>query len=116
MVNVISSGGLGLPWRFFLNGSNVQSGYNHAALVVEPHDDSAALGINGGVIGTGDPIPIPAACNDDEGLEGPRLQKMTERWRSCKPAYSTWPRPATPLTAVNCEGRIGGETGGDFIG
>jgi len=70
-------GGLGLLWRLFLNRCDVQAGYDHAALVVEPHHDPAALGIDGGVVGAGDPIPIPAACDDDKRLKGPRLQKLT---------------------------------------
>ena len=63
--------------RFFLYSGNVQAGYDYAALIIEPHDDPAALGINGGVIGARDSIPIPADRDNDERLEGSGLQKMT---------------------------------------
>lgn len=68
-------GGFGLLWRILLNRSNVQPGYDHAAFIVEPHRDPAALGIDCGMVGAGDPISIPAPCDDDKRLEGPGLQK-----------------------------------------
>ena len=71
------SGRLGVLWRFPLNRCDVQAGYDHAALVVEPHHNPAALGINGCVVGARNPIPVPAARDDDERLERSRQQKPT---------------------------------------
>jgi hypothetical protein len=56
----------------------MQAGEDHAALVVESHHDPAALGIEGGVVGARDPMPTPAAGDDDKRLKGPGLQKMTD--------------------------------------
>ena len=70
-------GELGLLRGFLLNRGNMQAGYDHATLVVKPHHDPAALGIDRGMVGTGDTIPTPAARDDDKWLERPRLQKMT---------------------------------------
>src|ERR1043166_7543279 len=77
-------GGLGLLWSFFLERSNVQAGYDHAALVVKPHHHPAALGIDGGVVCTGNPITTPAACNNGETARRVWTPENDEQQRSCK--------------------------------
>ena len=71
-------GGLGFPWSFFLNRGNVQAGDDDAALVVEPYHNPAALRVDGSVVGTGNPVAVPAACDDHEWLEWPSEQKLTD--------------------------------------
>lgn len=45
------------------------TGNGNAAIILEPNHDAAALRIGAGVIGTGDPIAIAVAGDDEEWLE-----------------------------------------------
>jgi hypothetical protein len=55
----------------------VQTGKGYAALIVEPHYHTAALRVDASVIRRGDPVAVPAAGDNEERFECPRLQAMT---------------------------------------
>jgi len=47
----------------------VKSRYGDTAIVVEPNDDSAAAGMNSGVIWTRHGVAMPAACDERKRLK-----------------------------------------------
>jgi len=47
----------------------MRTGKGHAAVIFEPDDDTAALRIGAGVIGTGNVIAIAIGCDYEKWLE-----------------------------------------------
>ena len=56
----------------------MQLGDNHAALVIEPYNNPASLRVDGGVISTGNAIPITTAGDDHKWLKRASMQKLTD--------------------------------------
>jgi hypothetical protein len=63
--------------RFSLYRGDVQAGDDDTALIIKPYHDPAALWIDGRVVSTRNAVAIAAASDDDERLEWPRMQKLT---------------------------------------
>ena len=56
----------------------MQSGKRYAAMVIEPHHDPAALGIDIRVLCTGYRVTLAATRHDEERLKWPRFQKFSD--------------------------------------
>jgi hypothetical protein len=69
---------LHLLWRFPLKRRYVQAGNYDTALVIEPNHDLAALRIDAGVVGGGNPIAVPTAGHNEKRRERAFLQKLTD--------------------------------------
>ena len=86
------SGGFGFLRRFSLHCRDVQTGDNHAALVIEPYNNPASLRVDGGVVSTGNAVPITTAGDDHKWLKRASMQKLTDVTYHASQPSRTGPR------------------------
>src|SRR5258706_11388574 len=71
------SGGLCFSRVFLFESNEVQSGKSHAAAIFKPNDNTVSLGIDIGVVGSGDAVAVPAAGHNEKRFERSCIQMLT---------------------------------------